>query len=279
MLAVILYSGLAPAHLLVSRAFDNAPILLTALAMNSQLGAFLIARVAASLFPDLADDALSWLSGLALFTSLYTAFLGIAQRDPRRLLSTLMVSQSSAILAGIAGSSREGYTGALVQWIVVALASTALIAIYRSVEVRIGGHPGGHRFLGLAAQMPRLAVFFAISGLALIGLPGTLGFCGQHLLVHGMLANHSWWGVALPIAIALNAYHVFTLFTHLFLGKPVFHRSGVSDALPRERWALSAFVVLLILGGLAPNYVVSLREMATDSVSRGHGEPESRRGR
>jgi len=275
MLAAILHSGLFPAHRIVMGAFDGAPILLSALSMNSQLGVFLIARVALSLFPELAADALPWLSGLALFTSVYTALLGIVERDPRRLLSIIMVSQCSAILAGLAAGSPEGYTGALVQWIVVALASTALISIYRSVEARIGGNPGSLRFLGLAAQMPRLAVFFAVSGLALIGLPGTLGFAGQHLLVHGMLAAHSWWGVALPIAIALNAYHVFVLFTHLFLGKPVFSRSSVPDALPRERWALSAFIVLLIWGGLAPDRVVALREIAVGAVSRAHGEPGS----
>ncbi|MBK7085452.1 MAG: hypothetical protein IPH53_12640 [Flavobacteriales bacterium] len=37
------------------------------------------------------------------------------------------------------------------------------------------------------APAPRLAVFFLIFGLALIGLPGTLGFIAEDLLFHGAL--------------------------------------------------------------------------------------------
>ncbi len=257
-LAAVLHMGLFPFQRFTIGAFDRGPMSLAALAMNAQLGVYLIARVGTQQFPDLAPAVLPWLSGLALVTCLYMAVLGVAERDPRRLLATLLLSQSAALLAAIASGSPRANTGALLQWLVTGLASTALVCIYRGVEARIGGNPGPLRFLGLAAQAPRLAVFFAVSGLALIGLPGTLGFAGQYLMVHGMLSAHSWWGAALPVAIGLNAYHVFMLFTHLFLGKPVFSRSSVVDALPRERWALAALVVLLVCGGLAPGRVAAL---------------------
>ena len=265
---MILRDRIFPFHRATVALFDGNPILLAALLVNSHLGVFLIARVAMPLFPGIADGALPWLGGLALFTALYTAVLGIVERQPLRLLALLIVSQSSAILAGLATASHEGIAGALVQWIVLGVSSTVLIAVYRSLEVRIDGPFGGNGFMGLASSMPRLAVFFAISGLAMVGLPGTLGFAGEDLLLHGVLARYAWWGAALPAAIALNAYHAFRLFARLFLGKDGVTRNTALDALPRERWALTACLAFLVWGGLVPREVISLQAPATGALAR-----------
>jgi NADH-quinone oxidoreductase subunit M len=270
--AVILRERLFPFHRATVALFSGGPISLALLMVNSQLGLFLIARVAMPLFPDMGPGVLPWLGGLALFTALYTAVLGIMDREPRRLLAMLIASQSSALLAGMATASHEGIAGALVQWIVLGVSSTVLIAVYRSLEVRIDLPLGGHGFMGLGSRLPRLAVFFAISGLTMVGLPGTLGFAGEDLLLHGVLARYSWWGAALPIAIALNAYHAFRLFAKLFLGKDTVTRNTVADALPRERWALTACLAFLVWGGLLPSRVISVQAPATNALVQ---NPES----
>jgi NADH-quinone oxidoreductase subunit M len=151
---------------------------------------------------------------------------------------------------------------------VLGVSSTVLISVYRSVEVRIAAPFGRYGFMGLGSRMPRLAVFFAISGLTMVGLPGTLGFAGEDLLLHGVLAKYSWWGAALPVAIALNAYHAFRLFAQLFMGKDGITRNTTADALPRERWAMSACLAFLVWGGLVPRQVVSLQAPATGALVR-----------
>jgi len=72
------------------------------------------------------------------------------------------------------------------------------------------------RHLGLAEHAPRLAVFFIVFGLALVGVPGTLSFCSQDLLIHGTLASHPLTGLLLPIAAVMNAVSVFRLFAGFF---------------------------------------------------------------
>ncbi|HMF75362.1 MAG TPA: proton-conducting transporter membrane subunit [Bryobacteraceae bacterium] len=267
-LAAILRERIFPFHRATVALFESNSLLLPALLVNSHLGIFLIARVAMPFFPGIAADALPWLGGLALLTALYTAVLGLAEREPRRVLAMLITSQSSAILAGLATASHEGIGGALLQWIVLVVSSTVLIAVIRSLEVRVDGAFDGYGFMGLASSMPRLAVFFAISGLTIVGLPGTLGFPGEDLLLHGVLAGYPGWGAALPVAIALNAYHAFRLFARLFLGKDGLTQNTARDALPRERWALSACLVFLVLGGLTPQNVVSIQAPATNSLVR-----------
>jgi NADH-quinone oxidoreductase subunit M len=133
-----------------------------------------------------------------------------------------------------------------------------LFGVLRLLEVRFGENLTAATHFGLAEHAPRLAVFFAIFALALVGLPGTLGFCSQDLLIHGALASHAQTGALLPIAVALNAATIFRLFTRLFLGK---RRTGftiMADALPRERWVLTAGVLFVVLGGLFPNTIISL---------------------
>ncbi len=266
-LAAVLRAGLFPFHRVAIQRFEDGPLLPAGLLMNAYLGVFLIVRFAVPLFPAEARTALPWLSALALFTAIYTAVLGIVERKPRRLLALIFLSQSSAIFAGLVTARPEGTTGGLVQWIVLGVASTVMISICRSIEARIDEPLAGERLLGLAAQMPRLAVFFAVSAFALVGLPGTLGFPGEDLLIHGVLSAHPLLGIIVPAAIALNAYSAYRLFSRLFLGAPVAAWAEAPDALPRERWAFSACLAILVWGGLMPSQVVAMRSTAADLLA------------
>jgi len=111
-------------------------------------------------------------------------------------------------------------------------------------------------------------VSFAIFGLTLVGLPGTLGFCSQDLLIHGTLTSHPLTGLLLPIATAMNAVSIFRLFTRLFLGKRRTGFTVMADALPRERWTLAAAVLFVVLGGLFPNVIVIQRSAQADIVEQ-----------
>ncbi|HJY07413.1 MAG TPA: proton-conducting transporter membrane subunit, partial [Bryobacteraceae bacterium] len=153
----------------------------------------------------------------------------------------------------------EGITGALVHWIVVSVSTMGLFGVLRLLEVRFGENLTASTHLGLAEHAPRLAVFFLVFGLALVGLPGTLSFCSQDLLIHGTLKSHPQTGLLLPIAIAMNAVSFFRLFTRLFLGKSRTGFTVIADALPREQWILATGVLFVVLGGLFPNAIIAPR--------------------
>ncbi len=256
--AVIFRKGICPAHAWVADAAESGPAIPTALLFNGHFGALLVAKVIVPLFPHAASNLFPVLSYLALATALYVAIRALRENSPRRLLAFLALSQSACILAGLESRTAEGISGALVHWFVVTVSTTGLFGILRLLEVRFGENLTASRHLGLAEHAPRLAVFFALFGLALVGLPGTLSFCSQDLLIDGTLASHSLAGLLLPVAIAINAVSIFRLFARLFLGR---HRTGftvMADALPRERWILTAAVLFIVLGGLFPNAIVAL---------------------
>jgi NADH-quinone oxidoreductase subunit M len=256
--ALIFRKGICPAHAWVADAAENGPAIPTALLLNGHLGALLVAKLIVPLFPHAASNLFPVLSYLALATALYVAVRALIENSPRRLLAFIALSQSACILAGLESRTAEGITGALVHWFVVTASTMGLFGILRLLEVRFGENLTASRHLGLAEHAPRLAVFFVLFGLALVGLPGTLSFCSQDLLIHGTLASHSLTGLLLPIAIAMNAISILRLFVRLFLGKRRTGFTVMADALPRERWALTAAVLFVVLGGLFPKAIIAL---------------------
>jgi len=266
--AVILRKGICPAHAWVADAADGGPAIPTALFLNGHFGALLVAKLIVPLFPRTAGNLFPVLSYMAIATALYVAIRALTENSPRRLLAFLALSQSACILAGLESRTAEGITGALVHWFVVTVSTLGLFGILRLLEVRFGENLTATRHLGLAEHAPRLAVCFAVFGLALVGLPGTLSFCSQDLLIHGTLMSHPLTGLLLPIATAMNAVSVFRLFTRLFLGKRRTGFTVMADALPRERWILAAGVLFVVLGGLFPNAIVAQRSAEADTVGQ-----------
>jgi NADH-quinone oxidoreductase subunit M len=270
-LAVALRKGLFPLHSWVVTSFEHGPLLPTALLFNGHLGALLIARSEAVTLPHFAHQVLDMLSIAALITALIASLRSFAEKKPRRLLAFVCISQASFILAGLATANAEGITGALVHWLVVTAASSGLIAIVRILEVRVMDVTNPESDLGLAVKAPRLATFFLICGLALIGLPGTLGYCAEDLLFHGALASHPFLGVALLVATAFNAINLIRLYSLLFLGVLPKHVIDIPDALPRERWPLTACVVFLVVGGILPGRVIPWRDDAAHEIQAAIG--------
>jgi NADH-quinone oxidoreductase subunit M len=265
--AALLRKGIFPFHFWIPMAFEHGSLPRLNLLLNSHLGAYLLIRMAMPLYPEQGAVALSFLGVLAIVTALYTAMLGLVAVRPRRALALLCTSQASFILAGIENRNTEGITGALVFWFVVALATTSLLAIYNALEARTTEVEAPRSYLGLGHHAPRLAAFFAVSALALVGLPGTLGFAAEDLLFHGALDSHPLLGVGLPLATALNAVNAFRLFTTLFWGRRGTMMPPIADARPRERWALSLPTVLLVGGGLFPGLAVALRAPAAATIA------------
>jgi NADH-quinone oxidoreductase subunit M len=266
--AVIFRKGICPAHAWVADAIEGGPAIPTALLLNGHFGALLVAKLIVPLFPYTAHNLFPVLSYLAIATALYVAVRALTENSPRRLLAFIALSQSACILAGLESGTAEGITGALVHWYVVTVSTMGLIGVLRLLEVRFGENLTASKYLGLAEHAPRLAVFFIVFGLALVGLPGTLSFCSQDLLIHGTLASHPQTGLLLPIATAMNAISVFRLFARLFLGRRRTGFTVMADALPRERWILTAGVLFVVLGGLFPNAIVARRSAEADRVEQ-----------
>lgn len=272
LVAIAIRKGIFPFHSWIPALCQQRGPLPLALLNAPQVGAFVLVRVVIPLFPDTIAGALPLLGRVALLAVLYGALLGLAARDLRRAYGWLVVSQSSLVLVGLECTSVDGITGGLTLWISVGLALTGLALAIASVEARVGQRSFDAR-LGLAARAPWLAAAFVILGLAAVGLPGTLGFIAEDLLVHGVLESYPGVGVVIVLATAANGYGLLRAFMRTFYGPPP-AGLAVGDVLGRERFALTVLVLLLVAAGLVPQPVLATRtavatELAAQLAPRG----------
>lgn len=253
-LAVVLRKGLFPFHGWVVKMFEEVPVAWLAVAFNGRLGSLLLIRLESNShgLPEWVVDAVS----VAIILSAVVCSLrALVETNPRRLFGYLFIGQSALVTGGVVVANTESFTGSLVHWVMVAASSSGLLLILRLLEVRMGPLTGVER-PGLAVGAPRLSAMFLMFALALAGLPGTLGYCSQDLVLNGATEHSFPMGLALALTSALNALCVFRVFTHLFLGVNLKKALVIPDLLARERWPLAICLLFLLGSGLFPRSVV-----------------------
>ncbi len=258
LVGVVLRKGAFPFHSWIPALSERLGPLSLILLTAPQIGAFVLVRIGIPLFPEQLAEALPVVARIALVASVYGAALGLVAKTLRRAFGWLVVSQSALVLVGLECTTPDGMAGGLTLWLSVGLALTGLALAIGAVEARIGQR-SLESYAGLATRAPRLAATFLILGFASVGLPGTLGFVAEDLLVHGALASYPGIGAAIVVATGCNGFTILRAFTRTFYG-PAPSSLAVGDLLPRERLALVGLVVLLVAGGILAGPVVRTRE-------------------
>ncbi len=262
-IAVMVRKGIFPFHSWYPALFSGATMSTALAATMPQVASYTAVRLLIGHVdhPEGVAAELVVLSQLALVTATYGAALAIVQRDLRSLIGTLAMSQSAMVLAGLAGTLPMELNGAFCVWISSGLALTGIGLVSWALESRAGvirlDTPQG-RFW----DAPALAAFFLLFGLAGIGLPGTLSFVADDLIVSGSLDEQLHAGLLVILATVLSGIAMMRGWFHVF-GGPV-ESEGIRHAiLPRERLALTILLAVLFLLGLWPDPLVRALDRAT----------------
>jgi NADH-quinone oxidoreductase subunit M len=153
-----------------------------------------------------------------------------------------------------------GLTGALCLWLSVGLSLGAFALTLRAVESR-RGRVDLSRLGGLYSSAPLLAIAFALTGLACVGFPGTIGFVGTELLFDGVVEAYPFSGAAVVVASALNGVAIIRSFFQVFAG-PAKTTAVSMQLLPREKAVVLSLATLIVLGGIFPQPGVRSRHDA-----------------
>lgn len=264
--AVMIRKGIVPFHSWYPALFGGAPMSVSLAATMPQVAAYSAVRLlighvdhAEGLAPEL-----EFLSNVALVTAVYGAALALVQRELRGFIGFLAMSQSALVLAGLSGTLPLELSGALCVWISSGLSLTGIGLVTWALESRAGpirlDSPQG-RFW----DAPTLAAFFLLFGLAGSGLPGTLSFVADDLIVSGSLDEKLYGGLLVTASTVLSGIAVMRCWFFVF-GGPTALDGPRHAILPRERLALSALLLALFGLGLFPGPLVRAIEQAAEQL-------------
>ncbi|HUO56963.1 MAG TPA: proton-conducting transporter membrane subunit [bacterium] len=244
--AVLIRKGILPLHSWMPSFFQSARFGTVVLFAMPQAGTYCAARL---ILPSAPPATLEVMGILALLTSVYAAWLGLVQKDVRRMFGYFFMSQSAVVLAGMTCDNLGGLAGSLTLWISSILSLTGFGVALRALEAR-RGLLSLDIFHGGYERMPLLAAGFLVLGLACVGIPGTLGFVAQELLVDGSVESFPGFGFLVAVAAALNGITILRAYGSLFCGAPT--TSGQEQLRPRERLAMMGLLAFLLACGLWP---------------------------
>lgn len=265
-LAVMIRKGIVPFHSWYPAIFSGAPMSTALMATMPQVAAYTAVRLLVG-HADGVPLELDTLSVLAVVTAVYGAALALVQRDLRGFIGAFAMSQSALVLAGLSGTLPMELNGAFCIWISSGLAITGIGLVSWALESRAGAL-SLETLQGRFWDAPALAAFFLLFGMASIGLPGTLSFVADDLIVSGSLDEHLGAGLMVIASTVLCGIAVMRSWFHVF-GGPSTIDSPRHAILSREQVPLTALVVVLFALGIWPGPLVQSLERAAEGVLRG----------
>ena len=265
LVSIVLREAEVPVHSWFPRFVEKAPLGLVVAFTAPQLGVFAQLEILGDSLP---ADLARYIPILGAVTAIVAAALGVVQISARRALAFLLMSQMALVSLGLDGTSEVARAGSLLAWLVLSLATTGFAMTISALEARRGELTLATHS-GYFSRTPRMAAGFMLMGLASVGFPMTLGFIAEDLIVQGAIESNPVWAFVLIGATALNGMNVMRAFFRLFAGSRI--HTGETDLTGRESYALTLVLLTLLVGGIAPNWLLSQEfGRATQHVSEPH---------
>ncbi len=270
-----LKAAIFPLHVWLPNAYTYAPHVVTAFlaACATKVSLYVLLRFDFFVFQgNLAGHAFQfavYLMPLAILGILVGSAVAMFERNVKRMLAFSSVAQIGYMMLGASLVSATGLTAAVLHMFNHALAKGGLfLAVAGLATVAAGCRLDD--IAGLARRMPWTFGAFVVSGLSLIGIPGTAGFVSKWYLINAALELDSA-GFALVAVILVSSLmavvYVWRIVESAWFGQADTDAAArVHPALLAAAWAAA---VGNIVFGLAPDLPLALSSRAAD-ILLGH---------
>jgi NADH-quinone oxidoreductase subunit M len=257
-----------PLHGWFTHVADEAPaaVFVAISGVTVPVGLYLFVRLGYALFPEMLANCSPWVVGVGAVNLVIGALCACAQRDLRRLLAFVCLSEVGLMLVGLGSLDPAGVVGAVFQQLMLGMA-LAGFGLFAGLVIERMGHAGfgepDTQLGGLSLRAPFVAVVAGVIVASLLGLPGSGGFVGRSLLVIGGYSVHPLAVVVTGAVGMLASYYLLTMYRRVFLGPATEATSAFRDLSWREKAYLLPIVAGLVVFGIYPK---PLLEMVRPSV-------------
>jgi NADH-quinone oxidoreductase subunit M len=236
-----------------------------------KMGGYGFIRFSLPMFPHASEFFAPLIFALSIIAVIYTSLVALAQSDMKKLIAYSSVAHMGFVTIGIFTLTEQGIAGAMFQMISHGLVSAALFfcvgVVYDRLHTRDISAYGG-----VAAVMPRYAVFFMFMMLASVGLPGTSGFVGEMLVLVGAWKASTWVAFFTATGLVLGATYMLWLYRLVMFGGIVNDDVRAMEPMNRREFAIFLPITVLVLWfGVYPASLLDLMagsiQLVLDTVS------------
>jgi len=247
-----------PFHTWLPHAHGQAPTIGSVIlaAVLLKMGTYGFVRFSLPILPDASVYFTPLIMVLSLIMVVYTAMIAFAQKDMKQVIAYSSVSHMGIIMLGVFAMNAEGLGGSIFLMLSHGIVSGALFMLVGVIYERRGTKIMSE-FGGLAAVMPIYATVFGVMLMASVGLPLTIGFVGEFLVLLGFYKVSVIGTVIAGSTIIIGSVYMLALFKKSFFG-PVTNEKNKSlkDLDGRELTALLPLVAIVVWLGVYPKPVL-----------------------
>lgn len=214
---------LFPLHTWLPDAHTQAPtagsVILAGVLLK--MGTYGLVRFCLPFFPEASVYFAPLMCFLAVVGIIYGGMAAMVQTDVKRLVAYSSVSHLGFIVLGIFSFTAEALDGAVIQMVNHGITTGALFLMVGMIYDRRHTRAIAD-FQGLAKQIPIFTLFFMITILASVGLPGLNGFVGEFMILIGSFASgvvSDWWAVLAALGVIVAAVYLLWMFRRVMFGK------------------------------------------------------------
>jgi len=240
-----------PFHTWMPKVLEHGPIVgMSVFLVGVKLATYGLLRFVIPLLPDAASEWFWLMAVLGVTGTVYGALLALGQSNLRRLLAYASLSHMGVVMLGLFSLNLDGFEGGLLQMINLGIVGAGLFFVAGFLSSRVGPPEVGE-LGGLIHHAPFLTGSFLIIALAGIGLPGTNGFNGEHLVMLGAYQQHWSMAVASGLGVFFTAAYSLSYFMRGFMGASrAAVVTRVHDLTWTERGIVLTLAALIFLIGL-----------------------------
>jgi NADH-quinone oxidoreductase subunit M len=253
-----------PFHGWFPSSFKNAPVVAITAGLLIKTGAYGIIRFALPIFQEASMLYNYAFLILGVITILYGAFMAFSKDDLRVIAAYIGISHMGFIIVGIFSYNIIAWQGVILQMIMSAIGTSALL-LFASLLLKRTGTCNISQLGGLFEKMPILSGMGMFFAFAILGLPGTGNFVAEFLILTGVFKTNILIAVLSSFGLIISVAYSLRIIQKVIVGKKTIE-SPMEDLKIVEKIVMGCLVVLILWIGLYPKPVMDRSKPAVEKL-------------
>jgi NADH-quinone oxidoreductase subunit M len=231
-----------------------------------KLGHFSIIRVGYEILPETTRELMPIAAVLCILSIVYGGLVAFYAKDTKYVIGYSSSSHMGYVFLGMAALDYISLTGAVLYMFAHALATGMLFAmagwVYDQTHTRDIPALGG-----LVNRMPFVAACFLVACMASVGMPGTVNFIAEVMILVGSWNKYPFQVIIAVIGIVLTLAYLFRMMRGVFYGSMEAKYSHAHDAVTVvDRLPLLLMIGCSIAFGIFPGHFYHVIRSGVDPL-------------